>query len=288
MKLSELQVREIDNFLRRNGIENSPAFGDFLDHICCMIECKMDTGLSFEKSLEFTLKEFPLTEIKATNLLTLKLINMETNFSSHISLLATIPFVLFGLSWLYSIVGTDVFPSINPFLFVTSVLSMFILLGIGWVKNFPRWSLPAVGFCMFFSAYFMMVTLPDFKNECLGLLAWMPFLITLTICLLLKPSMRPAKQLARKIREEPELIMLILYGFAPFFVSLFFDEIHSIWMFPVALAAIFILSLGLYLFLRSEQRSKRLFSIILSGAFALAITFTASYLYWELSIGCIS
>jgi hypothetical protein len=158
---------------------------------------------------------------------------------------------------------------------------MFILLGIGWVKDFPRWSLPAVGFCTLFSAFFTAVTVPGFKDENLGYWAWVPLLITLVICLIIKPSISPAKQLAKQIKNEPILIGFILYGFAPFFIFLFCDEIHSVWMLPIVLVSTFILSLGLYLFLKSERRRMRFLSIVYSGLLAFIITFTASYFYWE-------
>jgi hypothetical protein len=158
---------------------------------------------------------------------------------------------------------------------------MIVLLCVGWIKDFPYWSFPAVGFCLLFSAFFMMVAIPNFSDGLLGFWAWIPLLIMLVICLMFKPSIVPIKKLFAKIKKEPALLLFTLYGFAPFFISLFCDEIHSVWMIPVALLSSLILSLGLYFFLRSDKKKIRIISIVASGLVALAITFSASYFYWE-------
>lgn len=281
MTLSELQVRKVEHYLRNNGIENKSILGDFLDHVCCMIEQQMDTGLSFEESLTSVSDKFPASEIKNIELFTLKILNMETSFSSHTSLLATIPFGLFGIAWAFSNSGLSIPNFIEMLLFIAAIISMFALLCVGWVKDFPRWSFPAIGFCLLFSSFFMMVTIPNFSDNLLGFWAWTPLLISLVICLMFKPSVVPIKKLFNKIKEEPALLLFALYGFAPFFVSLFCDETHSVWMILVALLSTLILSLGLYFFLRSDKKIIRIISIVISGLLALALTFSASYFYWK-------
>jgi hypothetical protein len=98
--------------------------------------------------------------------------NMETTFSSRTALMATIPFALFG---------------------------------IGWVRNFPRWSVPAIGFCVLFSLFLMMGRIPGISDERLGMWALIPILTTLAICCICRPSFAPAKHFLRKIKDEPAL-----------------------------------------------------------------------------------
>ena len=206
---------------------------------------------------------------------------METSFSSRTSLLATIPFGLFGLAWAFSNSGFNVPALIQMFLLITSVISMFVLLGIGWIKNFPRWSFPAIGFCLLFSMFLMMVSIPGLSDDVLGLWAWIPLLVTLIISLSFKPGIGPVKKIIERIKEEPALILFALYGFTPFFVWILCDEIHSIWMIFIALISTLILSSGIYLFLRSDKKKTRVISMIISGLLAVIFTFTASIIYWK-------
>ncbi len=281
MTLNELQVSAVKRHLQENNIENRLIFGDFLDHFCCIVEQKISEGLSFEESLESATNTLPCSEMKTIELFTLKLLNMETSFSSRTSLLATIPFGIFGLAWAFSNSGFRIPEFIEVFLFITSVISMFALLCAGWIKDFPRWSFPAIGFCLLFSSFFMMVSIPKFSDELLGFWAWTPFLIASIICLMFKPSIVPIKKLLKRIKEEPALILFALYGFAPFFLFLCCDETYSLGMIFVALFSTLILSAGLYSFLRSDKKSKRLMSIIASGLLAVVLTFTTCYLYWN-------
>ena len=280
MTLSESQVEEVKRYLKKNKIENRLIFSDFLDHLCCMIEQNMSEGASFENSLNAALNYLSGSEIKTIELFTLKLLNMETIFSSRTSLLATIPFGLFGLAWAVSNSGLNIPAFIESFLLIVSVISMLILFCIGWINDFPRWSFFSIGFCLLVSSFFMMVRIPPFSNDLLGFWAWIPFLITLVICLMFKPSIGPLKKIVKRVKEEPALILFALYGFAPFFLFLLCDEIHSVWMLFVALLSTLILSSGIYFFLRSNKKKFRLFSIIISGLLAVILTFSASYIYW--------
>jgi len=281
MMLNELQVKEVKRYLRKNKVECRLIFGDFLDHLCCMIEKKISEGASFEDSRKTSFSQLPGYEIKTIELFTLKLLNMETSFSSRTSLLATIPFGLFGLSWAFSNSGFDVPQFIRLFLFWTPMISMFALLCIGWINNFPRWSFPAIGFCLLFSMYLMMVSIPGLSDDVLGLWAWIPLLITLIICIIFKPSIESVKKIIERIKEEPALILFALYGFAPIFVWILCDEMYSRWMIFIALISTLILSSGIYLFLRSDKKRTRVLSMIVSGLLAVIFTYTASYIYWH-------
>ena len=279
MELNKSQVKKVENYLHEIGIENSLTIDDFLDHLCCMIEQRMHEGFSFEESFDYTINELNYSKIKEIELFTLKLINMETSFSSRTSLLATIPFGLFGIAWAISNSGLGIPSFIEYFMFVASILAMFILLGMGWIKNFPRWSFPAIGFCLFSSICFMMISIPS-KDEDLGLWALFPLLITLVISLMFNPTLKPIKQLAQKIKEEPTLLLFALYGFAPFVLFLFYDEMHATWLISTIFLATLILAFGLYTFLRNDKKIIRVMSIILSGLIALIVAYGTSYFYW--------
>lgn len=281
MILNELQVNKIKGYLKNCNIENRLILGDFLDHLCCMIEQNMTEGATFDDSLKKAFSHLPGSEIKSIELFTLKLLNMETRFSYRISLPATIPFVLFGLFWMFSNSGFNVPGVIQNILLLSSVISMFALLTIGWIKDFPRWSFPAIGFCLLFSLFSMNVAIPSISDDILGFWAWVPLIITLMIAQIFKPGVEPIKNVIKKSREELFLIVYALYGFAPFILLMLSDEIHTNWMMPVAILSTLILSAGNSLFLSCERRVSRVLSVIISGVLAVVITLTASYLYWK-------
>lgn len=281
MMLNELQVKQVKRYLRINNIESRLILGDFMDHLCCMIEQNMSEGASFEDSLQASFSQLPGYEMKKIETYTLKILNMETSFSSRTSLLATIPFGLFGLSWAFSNSGIYAPKFINLFLFWAPMISMFVLLGIGWTKKFPRWSFPSIGFCLLFSMFLMMVSIPGLSDGVLGLWAWIPLLITLVISFIFKPGIEPIKKIVERIKEDPSLILFALYGIAPFFVWIICDEMYTLWMIFIALISTLILSSGIYLFLRSDKKRTRVLSMIISGLLAVIFTFTASIIYWK-------
>ena len=213
---------------------------------------------------------------------------METSFSSRTSLLATIPFGIFGIAWAVSNSGLGISGYIQSSLLVVSVLSMYVLLGIGWSKNFPRWSIPAFGFCLLFSVFLTMLifmkVFPSLKHDTLGSLTVLILSVALVVLLtglLFILKLDPIKHLIQKTREDVSLILFALYGFAPFFVFLFYDEMHSIWLIPVILLSILIFSFGLYSFLRSDRKKIRIISLIASGLVAFIIALAVNCFYWN-------
>ncbi|RHR49594.1 hypothetical protein DWW90_19445 [Parabacteroides sp. AF17-28] len=269
----------METYLAKAGIESQLVFSDLLDHICCLIEERMDNGDTFESSLDFVLEQQTGLKLKKIESFTLKLLNMEISFSTRTSLLAVIPFGVFGLAWALDM-GVNAPYSILSMTFLASVIMMYALFCIGWVKEFPRWSFPAIGFCLLFSAFFSYVRIPSFSSERLGLWAWFPLLLTVLIGLMFNSSFKPLKALARKIKDDPALILFALYGFAPIFVSLFTDEIHSLWMLPSTILSVVILCSGLYLFLKCKRKKIRLLFLMLSGTLALLITSVSSFFFW--------
>lgn len=240
----------------------------------------MEAGETFEVSLQEAFDRLPAQKLKNMELFTLKLLQMETSFSTKTSLLATIPFGMFGLVWALDM-GRNVPYSIVAMTFLAAVIGMYGLLWLGWVKNFPRWSFPAVGFCLLFSVYFSYVRIPSVSDQELGIWAWWPLLITIVIGLLFNCSLQPVKEFIKKIKDDFTLILFALYGFAPVFVSFFTDEIHSLQMLPYTLLSSIILGIGLYYFLKCERKRIRVLSLILSGSSALLITALSSFQFWE-------
>ena len=56
--LSEQQIDKIFDLIVDNGVSYESLQVDLLDHVCCMVEQKMDEGKSFGDSLKLALQEF--------------------------------------------------------------------------------------------------------------------------------------------------------------------------------------------------------------------------------------
>ena len=81
-QLKQNQVDSIFDLLLTHGVSYESLQLDLLDHICCMVEQKMDNGLEFDESLSLSTQEFGLSHLseiqEATfHLLTLKLNKMK-------------------------------------------------------------------------------------------------------------------------------------------------------------------------------------------------------------------
>jgi hypothetical protein len=81
-QLKQHQVDSIYDLLLSHGVSYESLQLDLLDHLCCMVEQKMDNGLEFDESLSLSTQEFGLSQLseiqEATfHLLTLKLNKMK-------------------------------------------------------------------------------------------------------------------------------------------------------------------------------------------------------------------
>lgn len=281
MILNETQTNKLRQILKCSNIESRLVRKDLLDHLCCMVENEMEKGYSFEDAFERVSAMFSKQELKMTEINTLKILNMEKKFSKNVSMVATIPFGLFGLYWMFSNSGLNVPGVIQSILLLSAIISMFVTLSIGWINSFPAWSFQAIGFSLLFSGYFMNVSIPSISGDILGLWAWLPLLLTLIVSLIIKPGIAPLINLFKNVKEEPSLILFALYGFSPFIVLILSDEIHANWMIPISIFVTAVLSAGIYLFLTCNKRVFRVLSLIVAGVISITVTMFAANIYWE-------
>ncbi|MDR0605741.1 MAG: hypothetical protein LBG80_15720 [Bacteroidales bacterium] len=198
-------------------------------------------------------------------------------YSQKTSLLVTIPFILFGTGWLFSVLTFNHVNSFGTLFMYIAIASMFILLGTGWVNGFPRWSFPAIGCCLFMSCYFMGVSIPVISKSLLSVWAWLPFLITVIICSLLKPSLIPFKQLFSDIRQHPASLLLMLYGIIPFIVIAICDEIYSPQIIPAIVIITLMLAGGIYYFFRSNKNKIKTAVIVSTAVISIGIALSVCF-----------
>ena len=189
---------------------------------------------------------------------------METEKIKKTTIFATIPIILFGISWLLEeiTVGTSIIGLIS---FIGAIISSLVILGIGWVKNFPKWTVLSIGISVILSLFLMSVSSPMLnRTEVWGIIALIPLILTLVVSFLFRPSFQPLKELYNQIKEEMNILIFIFYGVLLFFLWIGFDEIHRPYLFiyPIILTMITIGTVILYL---ENKRKKHRNLIIILG-----------------------
>jgi len=199
---------------------------------------------------------------------------METCRLTKTSFFATIPVLLFGISWIFE------FIEVNRTVYYTSLLisiaSMFFLFGLGWIKNFPKWTIHSIGFCLLISIYLMTISIPKlFGSELLGLFGLLPITVTMLVSIVFNFSLDPFRQLYSKVINDKSLLIFIFYGFLPVLLMFQFDEVHSIKLVPITIILTILTALGIVIYLDSNRKNlgaiTLISGIILTNTIAIAV-----------------
>jgi hypothetical protein len=196
--------------------------------------------------------------------------NMKSNCTITETLLSIIPFLLFGTEWLFSIYSDSII--IRDILFVLALFSMFFLLGIGWIKGFPKWTIPSISFCIIFSLLFTNVSSPSFgRHEIWGLWALLPLGLTLIISIILNPTLRPIHNLSQMIKQEKNIIIFAFYGLLPILFPIAFDEINPISIAPFVFILTILTVISVIIYLRSSRQIVRTLTSIIGVVVTITI-----------------
>lgn len=202
---------------------------------------------------------------------------MRTQNTVAQTIISILPIMLLGSAWVFEFIPNG--EVVQAVLLIGSLISMFTLFGIGWVKEFPRWSIHSIGFCVLISFYLMMVSIPDLTgSKILGPLAFLPLTITMTIALLFNFSMKPLKQLIQNLKEEKNLLLYMFYGLLPLVFMIFFDENHSTLILPISIILISLTSLAIIFYLNSANKSFRTSTLVVNFLLTNAIAIFSSFI----------
>ena len=207
----------------------------------------------------------------------------DSNSRSSIleTILAVIPFLLFGMVWFMEI---KKFPqNFELGIQIAAVASMFCLLGIGWVKGFPKWTVPSIGFCLLFSIFFMFITSPVFGRETpWGVWALLPLIITMLVSYLLNPRLEPLKNLGKMINKEQNVLVFACYGILPIIFMMEFDEINHSSVIPFIIILITLTIIGAIIYLRSSKKIVRTLTLIVTILVTNTIAINAAIKIWSM------
>ena len=76
--LSQNQVDQVFDVILGQGVTYGSLQLDLLDHLCCMVESKMERGSDFEESLQQSTREFGLSNLSEVQEATLYLLTQKT------------------------------------------------------------------------------------------------------------------------------------------------------------------------------------------------------------------
>lgn len=273
MKISDEQLLKLRLELDKCGLDYHLLYDDILDHLCCMIENEMLYGLNFDDALKISFEKLPKPQITEIQSMTLKVLKMERYFSLKESAIYSIQFVSLGLLGLILNHSVKLPYFVSNFVLWGNIFAMFILLGIGWVKEFPRWSIPSIGFCILLSLYLTNLSIPSLTGKSvLGSWGILPIILTLFVSVLIKPSVKPLNKLFNRIKDEYSLILFIFYGFMPIFILFLFDETyHPLKAFLIIIPLI-ILVLGGFFYFFAKQKFIRALTLILSISISIFVS----------------
>jgi hypothetical protein len=157
-------------------------------------------------------------------------------------------------------------------------MAFYLLLGgllAAWLKGFPRWSYPYLGWLpVFVLSGFLGPDDPTFWR------IWAPLLGTLLFALLLRPSLAPLKALWHSWRQDWTLSSFAVLSLLAFLVAASFDEMPGprvLWQL-LSTAAFVVGAVG---YVRTPKRAGRVAALQGSAVLGVAISIVVTSYTWH-------
>jgi hypothetical protein len=159
--------------------------------------------------------------------------------------------------------------------------ALMTVLGVSWVKGFPRWCYPYWALGLAFSSLLVGAATPGLRifghtfqhDELWGWRAWIPVLVVVAVALLLSRSVRPLRQLVTGIWHDWTRLSFGFYGLLPLVLMIAFDEVHGEGPYMAVLSVI--LAMGALAYMRSAKTWQRALALLLG----MTLTWTAATVY---------
>jgi hypothetical protein len=171
--------------------------------------------------------------------------------------------------------------TISSALALTYAGAYMTVVGVGWVKGFPRWCYPYWALGLAFSSLLVGAATPGLRifghtfehDELWGWRAWIPVLVVAVVALLLSRSVRPLRQLITGIWHDWTRLSFGFYGLLPLVLMIAFDEVHGEGPYMAVLSVI--LAMGALAYMRSAKTWQRALALLLG----MTLTWTAATVY---------
>jgi hypothetical protein len=210
-------------------------------------------------------------------------------------IIGSLPFFLFGLIMillelpnLEALIMLEWFNTLANILFFTWLIFPAIGFGIGWVRNFPRWSYPYTGMAFILALYIHNAStpglsffgIPIFGRELWGWRAWIPLAVAFISALVISRSFRPFFHFFSNLWQDWSIPSYLLAGVLPLLVMIAFDEIDRLYSLYFMIVFAMLLVGMVVLYLRSQYPWQRVLVLTIG---ILAIIYPAalgSNSYW--------
>ena len=188
------------------------------------------------------------------------------------ALIATLPFVLFGIASMIGKIRA-------PFWGIYADLAFYaiVLLGllIGLIKGVPGWAYSYLGWSLVFGWWWSSMgteglKIFGFQIDYWSWQIWPPLLVTIGIALLWTRSFLPLRQLVRGIWQDWTLLSLAMYAFLGFLMQLY-DENHSPYLIGFMIISTLATSASVWAFMRSSKAAGRFIALLTGFVASLAI-----------------
>ena len=160
--------------------------------------------------------------------------------------------------------------------------------GIGWIRSFPRWSYPYLGYALLVSFYMMSVATPGLRifnytfgrSDLWGWRAWIPVSVMAVIALLITRSLRPLFKLFTNIWEDWTRLTFGMFGFMPLLIGIGFDEVDRLYSLPFMVVLTFLMVGTALTYLRSARQWQRVLALLVGIILIATIVTAAPTVYW--------
>lgn len=165
--------------------------------------------------------------------------------------------------------------------------AVMTVLGMSWVKGFPRWCYPYWALGLAFSSLLVGAATPGLRifghtfgsNELWGWRAWIPVLVVAVVALLLSRSVRPLRQLVTGVWHDWTRLSFGFYGLLPLALMIVFDEVHGEEPYVAVLGVI--LAIGALAYMRSARTWQRALTLLLGMTLAWTAATVYLAIYWH-------
>ena len=204
--------------------------------------------------------------------------------STNETLLAVLPFVMFGVASLVSKLNLfHTGPPLLPF-WLTLLVSPFLVfnwlvllgLGAGILMGFPRWTTSYLAWALLTAWWWTNMSTYGYswRGE-----IWLPFAATILIALALKRSWQPLKAMAKGLWEDWTLLSLAVYILYSS-VFMLYDENHHPYLLWFIAASTVMINLGAWGYFHQAGPLRRILALI-SGLFGATILSIISEATWD-------
>lgn len=202
---------------------------------------------------------------------------------------AAVPFIIYGAFGIFQALNVNVFmPPPGPlglrygiWIVLIGNLAAAVVLAIGWIKGFPRWSYAALLPLWFYYNHLTTMHLGGEPPPITGIRAWLPLLFVLGYALFRTRSLRSLWTFFTGIWQDWSRLSFLLYGFWAVVIPLTTDETYGPARVLYTAVAVVFMTVGAVAYVRAESSGQRILALLGGMAASSISLFLFLMPYWN-------